>query len=244
MKIYQMAEQYIRYQFLYPETAEYFTRYESAPPAHGEPVLTVTTTLEYMEQYAQRAGQTIQNYPGTEYDVLALATSAALLHYRAVLFHSVGFSYRGKAIVFTGPSGIGKTTQYAQWKRCFGDRVKVISGDMSALALHEDGNIWVHPSAWNGKEHLRHEHSDPLGGIVILEQAPENSIVRLEAKDAILPVYNQMCVDRREKEQIRLALELEDILLRKIPVWKLSSRGDLASARLCHDTITGEIYGE
>lgn len=244
MKLYRIADQLIEYHFIDPKTAEYFARYETEPLTGKNEILSISTAREYVEESARKRQMPIRYFPGAEYDALALATSAALLSHRKVLFHSVSFTYKNKAIVFTGPSGIGKTTQYAQWKRLLRDEVKVISGDMSGIEARDDGDIWVHPSAWNGKEQLHHEHSAPLAGIVVLKQASENTIRKLEPRDAILPAYSQMCVDRRQKEQIRLALALEDRILRQVPVWELSSLGDLDSARLCHDTIVGEIYGE
>lgn len=246
MKIYKIADQLINYQFIYPETAAFFANFEvSAEEAPERKILSVCTTLKQMEQSAERRGvPDAAHTPRSEYEALAASTSAAILPHGAFLFHSVGFTYRGKAIVVTGPSGIGKTTQYAQWKRSYGDDVKVISGDMPAIVFRDDGSIYVMPSPWNGKEHLRSEHQAPLGGIIVLDKAMDNSIVRMEPKDAILPLYSQMCRYRYEKEQLQMALEIEDRLLRKIPIWELSSRGDLESARLCHDAIEGEIYGK
>lgn len=245
MNYYQIGNHAIEYSFIYPETADFFERFscnESKNENHT--VLSVHTTKERMEEAAKRRGLTIRYSPGAEYDVLALDTSSAMVPYGAFLFHSVAFEYRGKAIVFTGPSGIGKTTQYAQWKRLLRDEIKVISGDMPVMSFRDDGSIWMMPSPWNGKEHLHSDHQAPLGGIIVLEQAQINTITRISPVESILPVYSQMCLDRSDKELIRLAFQMEDRLLRKIPVWRLSSRGDLDSARLCHETITGEIYGE
>lgn len=245
MKLYHIADHIIDYQFIYPETAEYFTRFEAdTVPVNHEDVIPVKTTLSYMEYLAQRNDWSNAACPRVEYEALASATSSALIPHGAFLLHSAAFTYHGKAIVCTGPSGIGKTTQYAQWKRNFGNEVKIISGDMNFIVFRDDGEIWVMPSAWNGKERLRSDAWAPLGGIILLEQTEDNSITRMDPKEVILPLYAQICFDRMEKKTIFAVLQKEDTLLRKIPVWKLSSRGDLDSARLCHDSIAGEIYGE
>lgn len=242
---YQIGDQRIEYRFIYPETAEYFKRFSIEDHnIENDSVLTVHTTKEQMEEAAIRRELPVHYSPGVEYDALALGTSSAMIPNGAFLFHSVAFEYRGKAIVFTGPSGIGKTTQYAQWKRLLRDEIKVISGDMPVMSFREDGSIWMMPSPWNGKERLHSNHQAPLGGIIVLEQAMTNTITRIPLIESILPVYSQMCLDRTDKELIRLAFQMEDELLRKIPVWRLSSRGDLDSARLCHEAITGEIYGD
>lgn len=245
MNYYRIGDHRIEYSFIYPETEEYFKRFAiGEEKSEHQKVLSVRTSKERMAEASVRRGFSVRYSPGIEYDVLALETSSALVTCGAFLFHSVAFEYRGKAIVFTGPSGIGKTTQYAQWKRLLRDEIKVISGDMPVMSFREDGNIWMMPSPWNGKERLHSEHTAPLGGIVVLEQTPSNTITRIAPADSILPVYSQICLDRNDKELIRKTLKMEDALLRNIPVWRLSSRGDLDSARLCHETITGEIYGK
>lgn len=244
LKIYRIADHWIEYCFQHPDTARYFERFEvDADIPAGEPVIPVQASPLFIEQSAVKRGHTYSTPERAEYEALASATSAALLPYGAFLFHSAAFTYRGKAIVYTGPSGIGKTTQYAQWKRLYRDEVKIISGDMNAIVFQKDGQVSVMPSAWNGKESLRSNASAPLGAIILLEQTSDNTIRRLESIDCILPIYSQICLDRMEKSQIEGAFALEDQLLRKIPIWKLSSRGDLDSARLCHDTMEGEIYG-
>ena len=245
LTLYQIADHLIDYRFHYPETAQYFSRFavDKDPALAGE-IIPTSTTLQYMENLAERNGWPQASHsPWNEYQALASATSAALLPHGAFLFHSSGFVYQGKAIVCTGPSGIGKTTQYAQWRRNYGDAVKIISGDMTAFVLREN-EIIVMPTAWNGKENLHSDAFAPLGGIILLKQAEGNTIKRLQPADSILPIYAQMCLSRTEPEQITSALDALDRLLRRTPIWQMSSRGDLASARLCHDSIAGEIYGE
>lgn len=245
MKYYRIGDFNIEYHFLYPETEKYFASGEvDSEEIEGTlPAVTVQTSLRMLDRYFDYLGITNRNLSKGEFEVLSTETSTALLPCGGCLIHSVGMDYRGKGILFTGPSGIGKTTQYAQWKRSFGEEVKIISGDQPFVGRRKDGQFWVMPSFWNGKENLHGQRKAPLTGIVILEQSKENSILRLEPADSILPLYSQMCLNRETPEQVRLSLSLLDGILRSTPVWKLSSRGDLNSARLCHDAIEGELHG-
>ena len=65
----------------------------------------------------------------------------------------------------------------------FGNEVQMLNGDKAVLKIDECG-VLVFPSPWRGKENMGNRITAPLGGIILLEQAEENSICRLSAKKA------------------------------------------------------------
>ena len=81
----------------------------------------------------------------------------------------------------------------------------------------------------------------PLGGIILLEQAAENSMRRLSAKEAAGRVYLQFMLVRETTEQLLTACSLEHRLLSTVPVWLLKNRGDEESALLCHEILEKEM---
>lgn len=160
--------------------------------------------------------------------------SNVLLEHDRAFFHAAAFVWREKAWLFTAPPGIGKTTQYLLWKRLYGDEVCILNGDKPILECSENG-ITVHPSPWNGKENMGGRTSAPLGGIIILEQAEENSIQR-QGKEAIIPLFKQFLF-LPNCDAVKAVFEIEDKMLRSAPVFKLRNCGDDASVRLCRDTL-------
>ena len=172
-----------------------------------------------------------------EYKSLIELTSRALLPYHCCLFHAVAFCWHGYAWLITGSSGTGKTTQYARWKITYRDDVQMICGDMPLLELRADGSIWVHPSPWNGKERLKGSVSAPLGGVVLLEQNKENTIERISVAESAVPLFLQLAIRPETEEQIRQMADLENHLLDRYPVWKLSNRGDAASAKMAAEAF-------
>ncbi len=80
--------------------------------------------------------------------------------------------------MFVGRSGIGKTTQARLWEQFRG--AEIINGDKVFLTLDEDGRgVTAHGSPWCGSSPYKLNRATPLRGIVVLDQAPENSIRRL-----------------------------------------------------------------
>lgn len=173
-----------------------------------------------------------------EYHLLHLVVSNALLPFNRCVFHGTAFLWRDKAWLFSAPSGTGKTTQYRQWRRLYRDEVRILNGDKPILQFCDDGTIMVHPSPWKGKERMGSMLKAPLGGIIYLQQGQENTIERMESKDAAVPIYRQFLFLPETEEAVRQVCRMEDKLLRNIPVWRLVNKGDAESAELTHDTLT------
>lgn len=175
--------------------------------------------------------------PFSEAYLLMARASVFLLQYRRVLIHGVSFVWHGCALLFTAPSGTGKTTQLRHWQRLFGKQINLINGDKSVLALRDDGSFWLHPSPWMGKERDVGFASAPLGGIVLLEQADHNSIRRIAPRESVLRIFQQFLVDGEDPKTAHALGALEDRLLYITPVWLLENLGDEASARLTYQTL-------
>ena len=181
---------------------------------------------------AQRHYPTLaQDSPYAEHMELCLRLSDFLLDYGRVFFHGVAFVWREKAWILTAPPETGKTTLFLFWKLCCGDAVRILNGDKPILAL-DDGTFTVHPSPWNGKENLGNLISAPLGGIVLLKRGAQNRMERV-LHGAAVPIYSQFLYSAIKPAALDAVCAMEDALLRTVPVWELTSCGDLDSAELC-----------
>lgn len=204
------------------------------PPQSGLPTIAVTKTL--MEE-AKRVYPSEICPEALEFNCLPMPASDALLPFRRCLFHGAAFLWRGKAWIFTAPSGTGKTTQYVLWKMLYGDEIGVLNGDKPVLESR-DNSLWVHPSPWMGKEGMGRAESAPLGGVIYLAQGQENTIRLMRPRESVVPIFAQFLFTASGPEEVEQVCCLEEDMLRTVPVWLLTNRGDEASARLTHDTIS------
>lgn len=157
-----------------------------------------------------------------------------------MILHGCSFLWKGKAYVFTGPSGVGKTTQFMLWRKLFGGEVNILNGDKTVLDFTENG-VFVRPSPWRGKERMSEMHSAPLEAIICLRQASENRIERLEPSRVAQNVFEQVIFSSPDAESIMAAAKLTEKLLYSVKLWQLDNLGDDNSAVLCHDTLEGEL---
>jgi len=88
--------------------------------------------------------------------------------------HSASILYRGKAWLFSGPSGTGKSTHTGLWHELYG--VPLLNGDLNVIGI-QDGKPMVYGLPWCGTSGINTAENEPLGGIVFLRQAPENRVV-------------------------------------------------------------------
>ena len=148
------------------------------------------------------------------------------------LFHAAVVSHEGKGYMFLGKSGTGKSTHARLWLRHI-EGSELVNDDNPVVRIGDDGRAVVYGSPWSGKTPCYRNVSYPLGGIVLLSQAPYNKIRRLggiEAYAALVPSIS----GKRWDAQIADGLhQTENTLAMNVPVWHLECLPDRAAAELC-----------
>jgi len=99
-----------------------------------------------------------------------------LLKKDAFVLHAAYIATPSGAILFTAPSGGGKTTQANLWIHHLGARM--INGDKAAIS-RKDGTWYAHGLPVSGSSEYFLNESMPIRAIVILEKWPENQIFPL-----------------------------------------------------------------
>ena len=167
---------------------------------------------------------------------IATFAGGALLPYKRAVFHAVAFCWENRGYLLTAPSGTGKSTQYALWKRLCGDSVQMINGDKPALSF-EPSAIVIHPTPWAGKENMAQIRTAPLSGIIVLEQAGEDSIRLLSPREAAAKIFCQFLIPAAETKEAVIVAAMTDRMLRETPVWLFRNRGLLEGTRICRDML-------
>lgn len=153
-----------------------------------------------------------------------------------IQLHSSLIDYYGHGLMFLGPSGIGKTTQAELWNQY--RNALIINGDIVFVQETEEAFLgWGTP--WHGSSPYCENTNVPVEALIILKQAPENSIRKLEGFEKVTAVSNSVFYPRWLENGMELCLETLDHLLSKIPVYELSCRPDEEAVALTEQTIFG-----
>lgn len=164
------------------------------------------------------------------------------------LFHSATVAYRGKGYMFLGKSGTGKSTHARLWLR-YNEGSALLNDDNPVVRFFAPespagvARAVVYGSPWSGKTPCYKNESLPLGGIVLLSQAPFNKIARLrgvKAYAALVPCISGKRWERGIADGLHYT---ENALASNVPVWYLECLPDEGAARLCRETIADRIDG-
>lgn len=158
-----------------------------------------------------------------------------LLGFEGLYLHSSAIEWEGKAYLFSGPSGMGKSTHTRLWQSIYPD-AQVFNDDKPALRCM-DGKWFAYGTPWCGKDGININMKVPLGGICFLCRGDTNSIRRLSPLEATARIISQ--TTRRFKTEQRLDLLLSHVekLVSMIPVYELHCLPDADAARLSSSTM-------
>ena len=149
-----------------------------------------------------------------------------------LLFHAAVVSQEGKGYLFLGTSGTGKSTHAQLWIEHI-EGTELVNDDNPVV---RDGVVYGSP--WSGKTPCYRNVSVPIGGIVMLSQAPYNKIRRLKGIEAYVAVVESVGSKVWDNRIAESQHQTENKLVSTIPMWHLECLPDEAAARLCHETIT------
>lgn len=167
--------------------------------------------------------------------------SEFLIRYQTIVLHSSFIRFQGKGILFTAPSGAGKSTQAELWRRFLG--AEILNGDRSLIRF-QNGSYTAYGSPYAGSSGIYRSESAPVQAVVVLGQANENKIRKLALREACLHLLSQMSISSSSREVVdSQSLWLMDFLA-AVPVYRLDCRPDQGAVELLHQTIGDTVHGK
>ena len=155
-----------------------------------------------------------------------------------VAIHSSCIVYKGKAVLFLGESGTGKSTHTRLWRETI-EGATLLNDDSPMLRV-EEGRVWAYGSPWSGKTPCYKQERYELAGCVRLSQAPYNRMKRLpvlQAYGAIHPSCPpEFAYDGKLYDHISGFI---DKLISNVPFYHLACLPDSEAAELSCRTLFG-----
>lgn len=163
-----------------------------------------------------------------------------LLNFNGFYMHASAVVVDGKAYLFSGPSGVGKSTHVQNWLRFFGEKAYILNDDKPALRL-VDGVWYAYGTPWCGKDGINRNSRVPVAGVCFLKKAEKNTIRTMDSSEAVMRILGQTIFRFPKKEYADLLIPLIDSLLKKIHVYEFENLPNMEAVLLSHKTISRNL---
>lgn len=158
-----------------------------------------------------------------------------LNQYGKMVLHAAYISVQNQAILFTAPSGTGKTTQAKLWERY--KNAEIINGDRVCLSVEED-IVFAHGLPIAGTSKVCKNQSMHVKTIVVLEQAKENSIEVLTEYRAFRKLYSETWVNDWNHEDVIKVVDLIRDIINRVPILLLKCKPSYSAVQLLDEYMS------
>lgn len=148
--------------------------------------------------------------------------------------HSASILYRDQVWLFSGHSGMGKSTHTNLWKEQFG--TEIINGDLNLIGWSNGdqtnigqsvdkpgskGHPIVYGMPWCGTSGIASTKSYPLGGIVLLGRSDNDHFESLTNDQKIVRVMQRMISPVWTEDMLETNLKCAAKLAKEVPIYYL-----------------------
>lgn len=218
------------YREIYQEEGRYYSLYKIREEIIYK--IKIESTFNYRIEILSKC----LNKISLVYCALGVCIPYAIIENGGVMLHSSCIVHNGKAYLFLGESGRGKSTHAKLWMENI-DNTELLNDDCPAITINDDICI-AHGTPWSGKTPCYKSMSAPIGGIVQINRAKSNKIKKvssLRALSLIMPcVVGDMKWDSMRHEKVVRTIEC---IVEKVPVYDLWCTPTAEAAQLCSSFI-------
>lgn len=167
----------------------------------------------------------------------AISIEKILNKNNAFMLHSSFIKWNGKAILFSAPSGTGKSTQAELWKKY--ENADIINGDKAGVRKVEDR--WMaYGLPFAGSSNIFRNEKAPISHIIVLRQGKENKLHRLSPREAFIKIYSETTIHTWDSEFQENIINMITDLVQEIPVYLYECLPDKSAVDFLKSTIEGD----
>lgn len=198
-------------------------------------VRAIGNTKQYYHIYNQKPYAIVEEYLSNHYNIRVLEEiltqklhpyflpellhlERGLIQKNSFVFHSAYIILANNGILFTAPSGGGKSTQAELWKKY--KNAEIVNGDKSIIGK-ENGKWYAYGIPFSGSSEYCLNRTCPLKAIVILDKGPLNTLIPVGIR-GFSNVFSQVTVNPWDKEFCNKAMDLVMDVCNEVPIYYYS----------------------
>ena len=145
------------------------------------------------------------------------------------VFHGAAVEICGKGVIFTAPSGTGKTTHVSLLMKNYPNEVKIINGD-KPIVRNVDDKWSIFSTPWAGKEGWKRNVSAPLYAIVLVERSGDNFIEEISPETCFEKILGQIYLPHNGPARLE-TFELLDQMSKTVKFYRLGCNMENGAAQ-------------
>lgn len=164
-----------------------------------------------------------------------------LIEKDSFILHSSYISLNNQGILFTAPSGGGKSTQADLWMKYKG--AEILNGDKNIVGK-KDGKWYVYGTPFSGSSRYCVNRTTPLNAIIILEKGLENKFQRLDLR-GFAKIFSQTTVNPWDAEFTSKVMDLIMRVCSEVPVYLYSCTKEESAVNELYEILVkgGVLHG-
>lgn len=160
-----------------------------------------------------------------------------LIQRNRLILHASLLNTQFGGLVFSGPSGIGKSTQAELWEEY--EEAEQINGDRPILYKKE--NVWMgYGSPYAGSSKCYVNKGVPVRAIMLLAQGEDCRIMPLRKSEAFREIFRNCTVYSWDREFVERVITLVTELVSDIPIYRLICTPDQRAVEAVKELLKKE----
>ena len=169
-------------------------------------------------------------------DFLRFAFIYTAAFHQTIILHASCIAYQGDGIVFTGHSGVGKSTHSSLWLKYI-EGAELLNDDQPAVKI-ENNKIIIFGTPWSGKTDCYKQMNAELKAIVCLQQAPENKLTDISTMTLFSHLLPECSLMKTDKATMPMLINTLAKIAEKVKGSILENRPEKDAVQLSYEFLT------
>lgn len=156
---------------------------------------------------------------------------------QTIKIHGSVTELNGKAMIFLGKSGTGKSTHSRLWRE-FVPGCTLLNDDEPLVKVFEHEPVRVYGAPWSGSTACYRNISAEVVAFVHLYQSSENRLTKVRSIEAFSSLLASSSVLRSDPENRKRVQDVVAAILQRVPVYRLDCRPDYEAVSLTRSLLS------
>lgn len=152
-------------------------------------------------------------------------------YHKTLKIHASVIEKGGKALVFLGKSGTGKSTHSKLWQK-FIPGCTLLNDDEPIIRIMSDGTIKVFGAPWSGSTPCYRNASAEVSAFVHLHQSAKNRLTKLNGVESFTSLLQSTAIMRSDSNNRTMIISMINDIIESTPIYKLDNRPDREAVAL------------